>query len=221
MLDIKLLKSNPKELEKKLQTKDPEISLKPVIDLYDAFCLITQDLEKKQSEMNQTAKLIGEKKRNGESTDTVIQQLSDLKKAIGELSQKQKRLQQEYIFSLSKIPNIPMEDVKPSLDPKDNVCIKTVGKKPHFSFPFKNHLELNDQHHLFDFPRGAKIAGSGWPVYRGFGAKLEWALLQLMVDTALSHDFTYILPPLLAGSETLYGAGQLPKFEDQLFKVKD
>ena len=108
-----------------------------------------------------------------------------------------------------------------SLDPKDNVCIKTHLQKPKFDFQFKNHVELNDQLKLFDFKRGAKISGSNWPVYRNMGARLEWALLQFMMDFHIKNGFTPILPPHLVKKETMFGSGQLPKFSEQLFKIND
>ena len=111
--------------------------------------------------------------------------------------------------------------IKVSLDPKDNICIKTVGQKPTFSFPFKNHVELNERLGLFDFKRGAKISGSGWPVYRDMGARLEWALINYMIDIHLENGFQMIMPPLLVRHEIMFGSGQLPKFEKQLFKIKD
>ena len=104
---------------------------------------------------------------------------------------------------------------------KDNKCIKTVGEKTDFSFSFKNHLELNEKLHLFDFKTSAKIAGSSWPMYTNLGAQLEWALINYMLDIQRKNGFTQIMPPLLVNQETMLGAAQLPKFETQLFKIHD
>ena len=108
-----------------------------------------------------------------------------------------------------------------SLDPADNVVIKQVGSKTEFNFPFKNHVELNEKLKLFDFERGSKISGSGWPVYRGMGARLEWALIQYMMSIQVKNGFEQWIPPLLVRKNIVYGSGQLPKFENQQFKIHD
>ena len=114
-----------------------------------------------------------------------------------------------------------MADVPVSPDPADNVCLKTWGEKPTFGFEPKNHVELNEQLHLFDFKRGAKLSGTGWPVYKGMGARLEWALLQYMIDTHIRHGFEMWMLPYLVRRDVMYGAAQLPKFESQLFNLND
>ena len=114
-----------------------------------------------------------------------------------------------------------MADVKVSGDPKENVIYKTFKEKPTFDFKPKNHLELNEKYKFFDFERGAKISGSGWPIYMNLGAKLEWALLSYMVEIQLANGFQFCLPPLLVKREIMFGSGQIPKFEGQFYEVKD
>jgi seryl-tRNA synthetase len=114
-----------------------------------------------------------------------------------------------------------MDDIPVFPGPEDNVCIKEWGEKRSFSFPFKNHVELNEKLKLFDFVRGAKISGSGWPLYTNLGARLEWALINFMLDIHRKNGFTQIMPPLLVRPETMFGSAHLPKFESQLFKIKD
>lgn len=96
-----------------------------------------------------------------------------------------------------------------------------MGRKRTFDFPFKNHLELNEKLHLFDFERAAKLSGSGWPVYIDKGARLEWSLINFMLDTHRKNGFTQVIPPLLVRPETMFGSAHLPKFESQLFKIRD
>src|SRR5262249_5853618 len=146
---------------------------------------------------------------------------SGLGDKIAILDQELSTLEHELNQKLACLPNIPRDEIKVSLDPKDNVCLKTFGQKREFSFPFKNHVELNDQLCLFDFKRGAKISGSGWPVYRDMGARLEWALINYMLDIHLENGFQMWLPPHLVRPEIMFGSGQLPKFEKQAFKLSD
>ena len=127
----------------------------------------------------------------------------------------------EFFKAISVLPNLPKEEIKDSPDPKDNVMIKSVGKKPEFSFAFKNHVELNEKLHLFDFERAARLSGSGWPIYKGLGARLEWALIQYMVSKQIENGYQFMLVPHLIRKEGMFGTGQLPKFETQLFQVKD
>ncbi len=143
-------------------------------------------------------------------------------------SEESKRLEQElndieniFSYELSSLPNLPNEEIKISYDPQDNVIVKEIGKKRTFDFEYKNHVELNERLNIFDFKRGAKISGSGWPVYRGLGARLEWALLNYMISIHLKNGFEQWIPPILVRPEVVYGSGQLPKFANQQFKITD
>lgn len=151
----------------------------------------------------------------------LMQEVSGLGDKIGILDQEIDTLVQELHHKLSCLPNLPDEAIKVSLDPKDNVCIKTFGEKRSFDFPFKNHVELNEKLHLFDFKRSAKTTGSGWIAYRDLGARLEWALLNYMIDIHLENGFQMWMPPHLVRPEIMFAVGQLPKFEKQLFKIHD
>ncbi|HEY4255556.1 MAG TPA: serine--tRNA ligase, partial [Chlamydiales bacterium] len=148
-------------------------------------------------------------------------EMSSLADKIAVTDRKISEMEQELTSQLSFLPNIPMNDVPVSPSPKDNVCIHSWGEKKTFHFPFKNHVELNEKFKLFDFARGAKISGSGWPLYIGFGARLEWALLNYMLDIHRKNGFIQVMPPLLVRPEMMFGSGQLPKFEQQLFKIRD
>ena len=140
---------------------------------------------------------------------------------IENFEKKLKELEEKRDYELSILPNIPFDDIPASPNPKDNVSIKEFGKKREFDFKFRNHLELNEKLQLFNFKRSAKISGTGWPLYTSFGARLEWALINYMIDTHIKNGFTQIMPPLLVKDEIMYGSGQLPKFKDQLFKIND
>jgi len=221
MLDIKLIRKEKELIEKKLKTKDPEADLSDIFNLDEKIRQIKVEVEEIKSTRNHLSKEIGEKKRSGQDTAHLMSQVSGLGEKISVLDHELINLEEQLTFKLASLPNIPMDDIKVSLDPKDNVCIKTVGQKREFSFPFKNHVELNEHLDLFDFKRGAKIAGSGWPIYKGLGARLEWALLNYMLDIHLENGFQMVMPPHLVRPEIMFGSGQLPKFEKQLFKIHD
>lgn len=221
MLNIKQIIKEPKLIEERLKRKDPNLSLDPLLKAYEAFCKSKIESEEALSTLNRLSKEIGEKKRQGIDTTSMMGSVIDAKERAQTLSEKQPALEREYESLLSDLPNLPDENIKISPDPKDNVCIKMHGEKKAFSFPLKNHVELGEALDLFDFKRGAKISGAGWPVYKGLGARLEWALLNMMIETHIKNGFTFHLVPHLVRPQIMYGSGQLPKFEKQLFKLTD
>jgi seryl-tRNA synthetase len=221
MLDIKLVRKDAEKLEKLLKTKDPEVNLSLVLALDERMRVVKMNVEELKASRNTLSKEIGEKKRNKQDATELMAEVTGLGDKISILDQELAQLEAELSHKLSSIPNPPMEGIKSSLDPKDNVCIKTFGEKRQFSFQPKNHVELNESLKLFDFHRGAKISGSGWPTYRHLGARLEWALLNYMIDTHIENGFEMWMVPHLVRPEIMYGSGQLPKFEKQLFKIHD
>jgi seryl-tRNA synthetase len=147
--------------------------------------------------------------------------MSKLKAEITILTEEFKSLEAAYIDAASRLPNLTLPEVKVSPNKEDNVAVKIVGEKPTFNFTPKNHVELNEKLNLFDFKRGAKLSGSGWPIYRAMGAKLEWALINLMIETHLQNGYEMVMPPHMVKKDIMYGAGLLPKFGHQLFSVQD
>lgn len=221
MLDVKELRSNFEVVKQKLKTKDPEVDCDKVLELDERLREMKTKAEALKAQRNEFSKQIGEKKRKGEDASELMDQVAEISKESHAVDNELAPLQERFDYELSKLPNIPMEDIKVSEDPADNVCVKEWGKKPAFSFPFKNHLELNEQLKLFDFERGAKISGTGRPVYRNMGARLEWALINYMLEYHVNNGFMQWMPPLLVRDEVLFGSGQLPKFENQQFKIHD
>lgn len=221
MLDIKELRKDPKALETKLKHKVPEVSLSPLLVLDERIRALKTETEELKSRRNHSSKEIGLKKQKGEDVSHYMSEMGRLSDQIAQRDQEISQIEAELTYSLATLPNVPLDEIPVSPSPKDNVCIKQVGQKPTFSFPFKNHVELNEKLHLFDFARAAKISGSGWVVYTGLGARIEWALLNYMLDIHRKNGFTQIIPPLLVRPETMFASGQLPKFEKQLFKIKD
>ncbi|MEN9344234.1 MAG: seryl-tRNA synthetase [Chlamydiota bacterium] len=221
MLDIKTIRTDKTGIEKRLKTKDSSIDLSPILFLDEEIRQGKGVVEELKAKRNHLSKEIGERKRLKEDTTSLMEQVGGLGDQITELDHKLNVMESQLKEALSMLPNVPEEGIKVSPDPKDNVCIKMVGQKPSFSFPFKNHVELNENLHLFDFKRGAKVSGSGWPVYKNLGARLEWALINYMIDIHLENGFEMFMVPHLVRPEIMFGSGQLPKFEKQLFKLTD
>ncbi len=221
MLDIKLLRKDPVFYETKLKTKDPSIDLALLLTLDERIREIKTVVEELKSRRNLLSQEIGEKKRKKEDASKEMEEVGGLGEKIRLLDHELAEVEPRFTDMLARLPNIPMDNIKVSLDPKDNVCIKTFGERKSFTFPFKNHVELNEKLGLFDFKRSTKTSGSGWTVYTGMGARLEWALLNYMLDIQIENGFKMVMPPHLVKPEIMFGSGQLPKFEHQLFKLQD
>jgi len=221
MLDIKLIRKDPEALEAKLKNKVADVSLSPILALDEQIRSLKTEVEELKAKKNSASKELGIKKQKGEDISSFLSEMGELSEKITRFDHDISTKEAELKHAVASLPNIPMDDVPFSPSPQDNVCIKTWGEKKEFNFPFKNHVELNEHLKMFDFVRGAKTSGSGWPLYVGLGARLEWALLNYMLDTHRKNGFHQIIPPLLVRPEMMYGSGQLPKFESQLFKIKD
>ncbi len=221
MLDIKELRKNPALYETKLKEKSPETSLDLILAMDEQIRRLKTDVEEFKSKRNAASKEIGLKKQKKEDVSEFMGDLARLSDQIALMDLEIGRLETDLQNALAVLPNLPMDDVPVSPSPKDNVCVKTWGEKREFDFLFKNHMELNEKLHLFDFARAAKLSGSGWPLYVGLGARLEWALINFMLDTHRKNGFTQVIPPLLVRPEIMFGSAHLPKFESQLFKIRD
>lgn len=221
MIDIRLIRKERADVEAKLKTKDPQIDLTLICDLDNKIRENKTKVEQLKASRNDISQKIGELKRKGEDASALMAEVAASAEKIHALDHEVTTMEETFNHELAQLPNLPMDDIKISADPKDNVIVKEFGKKPSFNFPFKNHVELNERLQLFDFKRGAKISGAGWPVYRNLGARLEWALIQYMMETQIKNGFTPFIPPYLVRRETMFGSGQLPKFEKQLFKISD
>lgn len=221
MLDIKLIRKDKEGIEKKLKTKDPSISLDGLVKLDQEIREGKMKVETLKATRNEASKQIGELKRQGKDAGELTLKIAAQAEETHALDSRVSMLEKQFEDELSRLPNIPVDGIRVSPDPKDNVVVKEWGEKPTFSFPFKNHVELNETLKLFDFKRGAKLAGAGWPVYRGMGARLEWALLQYMISIHIKNGFEQWIPPIVVRPEILYASGQLPKFANQQFKVSD
>lgn len=221
MLDIKMIRNDEKAIEALVRRKDPEAKVTLVAEIDRKLRKTKTKAEELKSQRNKISKEVGRCKRSGEDASAFLKDVEKINSQIFELDESIRNLEEQFTNELAMIPNTPMEDIKVSFDVKDNVCLKEYGKKPEFDFSFKNHLELNEKLHLFDFKKGAKISGHGWPVYQNMGARLEWALINYMLDCNIKNGFTPWIPPLLARPEIMFGSGQLPKFSDQVFHLND
>ena len=219
MLDIKLIRKEPEEVAKKLKSKVPDADITRLLELDVQIREKKTRVEQLKAIRNSASDSIGQMKRKGENTDSLMAEVAKHSDEIHALDPEITQAEEIFTDLLARLPNLPMDDVKVALDPKENEEVKIWGKKPDFGFAFKNHVELNERLKLFDFERGAKLAGSGWPIYCGLGARLEWALINYMIDYHVKDGWQQIMPPITVKRDGLFNAGQLPKFENQQYKI--
>jgi len=221
MLDIKLIRKDPEIIEKKIKTKIPHIDIFKILSIDDEIRTIQAKTDVLKAKRNLASKEIANKKRKREDISTILEEMTKISIQITDLDNKYKSLDEKRNYLLSTLPNIPDAAVPVSFNPEDNKCIKTYKEKKIFDFPIKNHLELNEKLNLFDFKKAAKIAGNRFSLYNNMGARLEWALLNYMLDIHLQNGYIQIIPPILVKEEIMFGSAQLPKFSDQLFHIED
>lgn len=207
MLNVKEIRDKPEETERRLKRRDPTLSLTPFLQVDRKLRREKSEVESLRAERNRLSKSQGEDREKGR----------DLSKVIREREEALQLLEREWKRELYSLPNLPTAEIPTSQNVEEKEIISQWGEKRDFAFPIRDHLQLSQLHQLFDFPRGARMTGSGWPVYRGWGARLEWALLQYMIDLHLQENFTFWLTPHVVKEEMLEAVGQLPKFRDQQY----
>lgn len=221
MIDIRLIRKDPELIQKRLQTKVADADISKVLTLDESIRSKKTEVEQLKSKKNEASDAIGYMKREGKDCTQLMAEVSVMSEHIHQIDHEISLLEPLLIDELARLPNLPNDDIPISPDPKDNVMVRSSGAKPSFSFVAKNHVELNERLGLFDFERAAKISGSGWPSYKGLGARLEWALINYMVDFHIKNGFTQWMPPIVVKKEVLFASGQLPKFANQQYRVVD
>ena len=221
MINLKLLDTRYDEFVKKLQGKNvkPEV-LNELLTTFNELKAKRQALENFQAIQNAKSKELGIKARNGENTDELKNELNLNKAAMGDAADIVRAYEEKLENIASCVPNITDDDVPFGKDEEDNVRVKTVLEPTKFDFAPKEHWELGESLGWLDFERGVKLSGSRFCVLTGMGARLSRALVNYMIDFNNARGFELVNVPFLVNANTLYGTGQLPKFEDDLYKAQ-
>ena len=222
MINLKLLDTRYDEFVKKLQGKNVKAEvLNELLTTFNELKAKRQALENFQAIQNAKSKELGIKARNGENTDELKNELNLNKTAMGDAADIVRAYEEKLENIASCVPNITDDDVPFGADEEGNVCVKTVLEPTKFDFAPKEHYELGESLGWLDFERGVKLSGSRFCVLKGMGARLSRALVNYMIDFNSARGFELVNVPFLVSSNTLYGTGQLPKFEEDLYKVRD
>ncbi|MBY4607216.1 serine--tRNA ligase [Rhizobium sp. 9T] len=224
MLDIKWIRENSEALDAALAKRGAEPLAQSLIALDEKRRSAVQKAQDLLSRRNLASKEIGAalSQKNAELAEKLKAEVAELKTLLPMVEEEDRQLTAELNDALSRIPNVPFDDVPVGKDEHDNVVTRTVGEKPRWNHTPKEHFEIGEALGYMDFERAAKLSGSRFTVLTGPLARLERALGQFMIDLhTREHGYTEVSSPLMVRAEAVFGTGSLPKFEEDLFKTTD
>ncbi|MFP5236595.1 MAG: serine--tRNA ligase [Acidobacteriota bacterium] len=222
MLDMGFVRANLALVEEKLRARgaDPVALLGDFRSLDQRRRQAITEAETLKARRNELSQQVGQLKRTGQDATALMEETRQLKDKLDELDKSAAALDEQMRLSLASIPNLTRDEVPTGRSEEDNAVIKTWGQKRAFDFEPKPHWEIGEQLGILDLERAAKISGARFAVYMGAGARLERALISFMLDMhTQQHGYTEVLPPFIVNKDSMFGTGQLPKFEQDLFKL--
>ena len=216
MLDLRRIQENKEKVAELLSRKGFVADFDTVLELDKQRRAVIGEVETLKAQRNKVSAQIPALKKAGQPVDEIFKQMRALGDKITEGDAKAKELEDKVFDMLSRMPNIPDEDLVAG-EKEANEVIRVVGEKPQFDFPMQNHVDLCTKLGIIDYTRGTKLSGGGYWLYRGDGARLEWALLNFFISEHLKDGYEFILPPHQLGYNCGFGAGQFPKFADEVY----
>lgn len=222
MLDIKFIRENRKTVEETLRDRGASFDLEALLRLDEERRHLLAEVEKLKYQRNVASDEIGLLLREKKDATPKKEAMKGISQKIYEFDTKVGEIDKEMLYYILTIPNIPDSSVPKGKDSSANKEVKRWGQLRKFSFKPKTHLELSEHLGIIDFKRASKITGTAFPLYVGDGARLERALIQLMLDLHIKkHGYTEISPPFIVNRESMTGTGQLPKLEEDMYRLKD
>jgi len=222
MLDIKEIRKEPEKYRKGLEAKQAGGQLQQLLSLDEKRRKYITKGDELRALRNKVSKEIGTLKQAGKPADAKIKEMRDVGERIKALDDDIKATAAKIDDLMVTLPNIPHESVKVGFTAADNEFVKSWGKPPEYDFPLIDHLDLGEHLGILDFPRAAKISGTGFPLYMGAGARLERALINFMLDFHYEkHQYSEVFPPFLVKREAAFGTGQLPKLAEDMYRTTE
>ncbi|MBM4331791.1 MAG: serine--tRNA ligase [Deltaproteobacteria bacterium] len=222
MLDLKFVREHLKEVKEKIGRRGEAIDWDLFIRLDSERLEIMQEAESLRAQRNQASDLIAEKKKKKREASQEISRMKDVSSRIKDLETRLSAQEKDLRNLLMVLPNIPHESVEIGQGEANNLEVRRWGNLPNFSFAPRPHWEIGEDLDILDFNRGAKIAGARFTLYKDGGARMERALMNFMLNLHTgAHSYREVLPPILVNRRAMTGTGQLPKFEEDLFKLSD
>ena len=220
MLDIKFIRANPELVRNAIRNKNEKADLDALLEADELRRKLQFDFDQLKARQNQVSQTIAQKKKAKEDATDLLQEMSAVADEIKTLNTALNDANARLENLLLQVPNVPHPSVPVGSDESANKIVKEWGSKPCFDFEPLDHLEIAERNRLLDLPRGAKLSGSGFPVYTDRGAALERALINFMLNIHIQeHGYTEVSVPVLVNRKTMTGTGQLPKLEDDMYRV--
>ena len=220
MIDIKLILTETEKVKAMLAKKGCDADLGKIIELDGKRRELIMKGDELKSERNKASASVPVLKKEGKDVSEIIARTKAIGAEIAELDKSIADTESELNSLVAVLPNLPDDDVVAG-GKENNAVVRIWGEKPEFGFKPLDHVALCTRHGLVDYERGTKLSGSGHWIYRGMGARLEWALLNFFVSEHLNDGYEFIMPPLALGYNCGYGSGQFPKFRDEVYWVED
>ncbi len=218
MIDIKRIKEDPQAIIDGLAKKEKDVTkeVARILELDAARRALILKTDNMKAEQNKTSKLVPAMKKEGKDPAPLFAKMKELNAEIKSAEEELQKTEEEYKTLMLSLPNMPDDDLLPG-GKENNRELRAFGKPHVFDFEPKNHVDLCTAHGLIDYTRGAKLSGSGFWIYRGLGARLEWALINYFIDTHISDGYEFVMVPHMLGYECGLTAGQFPKFADEVY----
>lgn len=220
MLDLNLIRSNPEKVAASLAKKGCTVDFMELLAWDAERKAKIAEVETLKAKRNKVSAEIPKLKKAGQPVDEIFKEMRELGDEVAKLDKEVSDLADKVNGFIACLPNMPDDDLLAG-EKENNKVIRVVGEKPVFDFPMKNHVDLCTSLGIIDYDRGVKLAGNGYWIYRGLGARLEWALLNFFVSEHLADGYEMILPPHMLGYNCGFGAGQFPKFSDEVYWIKE
>ncbi len=224
MLDLKRIRENTEEIKKLMNNRGEGINLNDfdeIVALDEKRREMLVAVEAAKAKRNQVSSEIPNKKKAGEDVTSIMAEMKSLGETIKEYDVMVKDVDAKIEYIMLRLPNIPHESVPDGDTDEDNVEVKTWGNVKDFTFEPKAHWDLGADLDILDFERAGKVTGSRFTFLKGYGSRLERAIISYFLDTHTDYGYSEIMPPFMVNRASMIGTGQLPKFEDDAFKISD
>ena len=224
MLDIKKIRENKEEIKDLMRNRGESVDLTDfdkVVDLDEERRETLVEVEAAKAKKNQVSAMIPQRKKAGEDVTDVMNEMKELGETIKDLDNKVKEIDAKIEYIMLRLPNIPHASVPDGNTDDDNVEMKKWGEIRNFGFTPKAHWDLGTDLDILDFERAGKVTGSRFTILKGFGSKLERAILNYFMDTHSENGYEEVIPPYMVSRASMTGTGQLPKFEEDAFKLTE
>ncbi|MGI6030002.1 MAG: serine--tRNA ligase [Eubacteriales bacterium] len=219
MLDIKWIRSNPDEAKKGLAKRGGEYDIDGLLALDDRRKAIILEVEEMKAKQNRESKLVPQYKKEGKDCAPLFAEMKELADKIKVLDDELKQVEEKQRQTLLTIPNVPNEKVKVGKDDSENEEIRKWGEPRNFPWEPKAHWDIGKDLDILDPETAGKVTGSRFHFYKGLGARLERSVINFYLNTHTQHGYTEVFPPFMVNRASMTGTGQLPKFEEDAFKV--